>query len=100
MGEVTHPAVFEMKDKESLGSLIAMAGGVRFDAYVERIHVERIIPVRAAEFISAEYPRHRHSFCLVDGHAEEPAALEDGDVVAIFKIDGLAENRVSIWGTR
>ena len=99
MGSITHPAIFELKDKEALGNLIAMSGGLRFDAYFDRIHVERIIPFEQRSLYQRSILDIDIPFSSLSDLQKSSSVLEDGDVVKIFKIDGLAENRVSIWGT-
>ncbi|HTY10386.1 MAG TPA: SLBB domain-containing protein [Bacteroidota bacterium] len=99
MGEVTHPAIFEMRDKESLGNLIAMAGGLRFDAYFNRVHVERIIPFEQRHLYERNILDLDLAFGSLADLQKSSSALEDGDVVTIFKVANLAENRVSITGT-
>jgi len=99
MGEITHPAIFEMKDKESLGNLIAMAGGLRFNAYYDRIHIERIIPFEQRNLHERNILDLDVTFSSLTDLQKSSAPLEDGDVATIFKIVGLSENRVSITGT-
>ena len=99
LGEVTHQAIFEMKDKESLGSLIAMAGGLRFDAYVDRIHIERIVPFDQRKLYKRNILDVDIPFNSLTDLQKSTEAVEDGDVVTIFKIAGRVENRVSITGT-
>ena len=38
-GNVVRPAIYELGEKETLSGLIELAGGLRFDAYFDRIHV-------------------------------------------------------------
>jgi polysaccharide export outer membrane protein len=45
-GEITRPALYELRGDESLVDLIQMAGGVTAKTYLERAHVNRILPAR------------------------------------------------------
>lgn len=56
-GEVKHPAVFELKDKETLSDLLTYAGGFSDKAYAQKIKLEeigtqekRVRDVAAADF--------------------------------------------------
>jgi protein involved in polysaccharide export with SLBB domain len=98
LGAVVRPAIYEVKEKETLGDLIALAGGLRFDAYVDRVHIERVVPFE-------ERARYEKNVLDVDLQFASLAALhrssyriEDGDVVTVFRVASLAQNRVSISG--
>ena len=99
LGEVTHQAIFEMKDKESIGSLIAMGGGLRFDAYVDRVHIERIVPFDQRKLYKRNILDVDIAFNSLTDLQKSSDPVEDGDVVTIFKIANRVENRVSITGT-
>jgi len=99
LGSVTHPAIFELREKESLGSLIAMSGGLRFDAYSDRVHIERIIPFEQRNLYQRNILDIDLPFTSLTDLQKSSSTLEDGDVVTIFKVSGRAENRVSINGT-
>jgi protein involved in polysaccharide export with SLBB domain len=98
LGSVTHPAIFELKDKETLGSLIAMAGGLRFDAYFDRLHIERIIPFDQRSSYERNLLDIDMNFASLADLQKSPAPIEDGDVVTVFKVSSIPENRVSITG--
>ena len=99
VGKIVRPAIYEMRAKESLGDLVAFGGGVLFDTYAQRAHVERIIPFD-------ERSEHEKSIMDLDVYFKSlkdiqhnPFPLEDGDIVTFFKIDSLYENRVTITGS-
>lgn len=98
LGAVVRSAIYEVKEKETLGDLIALAGGLRFDAYTDRVHIERVVPFD-------ERSKHVRNVLDIDLDFPSLAALqkssyriEDGDVVTIFRVASLAQNRVSITG--
>jgi protein involved in polysaccharide export with SLBB domain len=98
VGQVMRPAIYELKEKEKLGDLIATAGGLQFDAYTDRIHIERIIPFE-------ERSRFRNNILDIDVRFENVQKLlssqldiEDGDVVTIFSVNQFRENLVTISG--
>jgi protein involved in polysaccharide export with SLBB domain len=98
MGSVTHPAIFELREKESLGGIIAMAGGLRFDAYFDRIHIERIIPFEQRNLYAHNILDLDVTFASLADLLKSQSSLEDGDIVTVLKIAGLSENRVAISG--
>ena len=97
-GEVVRPAIYELGNGETLGDLIQLAGGLRFDAYLDRIHIERIVPF-------AERPKYSKDVIDLDVKfktigelmgSKEP--IEDGDVVTVLKISDIPNNRVTVLG--
>jgi len=98
VGEVMRPAIYELKEKEKLGDLIAAAGGLQFDAYTDRIHIDRVIPFE-------ERSQFRNNILDIDMRFENVQKLlsssldiEDGDVVAIFSVNQFRENLVTLFG--
>lgn len=98
IGAVIRPAIYELKENESLSDLLALAGGLRFDTYINRIHIERVVPFRER----SKYTKDVVDIDLRFGSLEELRSskqpLEDGDVVTLFRISDLVQNRVSISG--
>lgn len=99
VGKVIRPAIYELKAGEGLGALVTMAGGLRFDADVRRVHVERIVPFdqrRAYDRDLLDLDVHVASApeLLSSTHA-----MANGDIVTIQNIIGLHENRVVIAGS-
>lgn len=97
-GSVVRPAIYEMKNNEGLGDLITMAGGLQFNAYVDRIHIERIVPF-------AQRRDFRYNVLDIDVRFEDADEikvsdypLESGDVVSVFSREYRLENRVRIVG--
>lgn len=97
-GRVVRPAVYELKEGERLGELISMAGGLRFDARIDRIHIERIVPFS----MQREF---KHNILDIDVmfdndndllESEQP--IEAGDVVTISRRQQRLENRVRVIG--
>jgi protein involved in polysaccharide export with SLBB domain len=98
IGQVMRPAIYELKEKEKLGDLIATAGGLQFDAYTDRIHIERIIPFE-------ERSQFRNNILDIDVRFENvqnllssPLDIEDGDVVTILSVNQFRQNLVTIFG--
>ena len=98
IGQVMRPAIYELKEKEKLGDLIATAGGLQFDAYTDRVHIERIIPFE-------DRSQFRNNILDIDVRFESvqkllssPLEIEDGDVVTILSVNQLRENLVTLIG--
>lgn len=97
-GRVLRPAVYELRNDERLGDLIGMSGGVRFDARIDRIHIERIVPF-------AMQQQFRHTVLDIDVRFENDMELlssehpvEAGDVITVFARPHRPENRIRIIG--
>ncbi len=62
-GEVLRPAIYEVKNRESVGNLIELAGGMKADANAQTVKLQRIVPghgttvrvVNAAPGATSEY---------------------------------------------
>jgi polysaccharide biosynthesis/export protein len=97
-GEVVRSAIYELRPEETLGDAIHMAGGLRFTAYVDRVHIERIVPFDKR----AEYDQDMLDLDVTVGSQSElvssKVTLESGDVVKVFSVSGRFQNRVYITG--
>ncbi len=98
LGKVLRPAVYELHAGQTLGELVALAGGVSFDAFTDRIHIERIVPFDLRKLFE-------RNILDIDVRFESVAQLmgsglvpEDGDVVTVRRISDLPQSRVTIVG--
>ena len=73
-GRVRRPAIYELKDEKTIGDLIAMAGGLAPDAYLQNVKVERILENRERTLIGVDLAREE----------ARNTALRDGDIVKIY----------------
>lgn len=98
VGRVLRPAIYEMKAGETLGALLTMAGGPRFDAHAERVHIERIVPFDKRK----EYSRDILDFDVHFKDANEfltnSSSVVNGDIVTVHEILHLYQNRLVIVG--
>ena len=97
-GNVFRPAIYELKEKETLADLLKYTGGLKFTAYFERIHIERVIPFAQRKLYSKNILSIDLSFQTVNELENSNYELEDGDLVSISEINQLPENRVEITG--
>lgn len=87
-GRVRRPAIYELKDEKTIGDLIAMAGGLAPDAYLQVAKVERILDSRERTVLSVDLGKE-------DGRATE---LRDGDVVTVHKVVDEVDGAVQLVG--
>jgi protein involved in polysaccharide export with SLBB domain len=98
IGSVVRPAIYEVKEKETLGDLVGLAGGLRFDAYFNRVHIERVVPFDEREKFDKNVLDTDVKVSSLTELQKSNYILEDGDVVSVFKVADLVQNRVSITG--
>lgn len=97
-GAVKKPATFELKDKEGLNELIDFAGGLKSEASIDNIRINRIRPFEDRtpdelydRFVtSLDYTRIMES--------NENYQLYDGDVITVNKILEKVRNQASVSG--
>jgi polysaccharide biosynthesis/export protein len=94
-GSVRRPAIFELKENEKLTDVLRFAGGTEADAALERIQIDRILPVAQR--------RPGHERVLVDIELAQlvngaPVQMQDGDRIKVSKISQTRRNRVAVRG--
>lgn len=97
-GSVMRNAIYELKQNETISDLIKMAGGLAFDAYTDRIHIERVIPFEQRNQYSKNFLDIDLNFNSKDELLSSNYLLEDGDVVSVLSINRERENLVIIQG--
>jgi len=114
-GAVKRPAIYEVKERETLSDLLRAAGGFRPDASVRRVAVYRLLPpasrssatpVRAVIdvplTVDPPAPGQAHAArggASIGGVAVPGLALEDGDSVVVDAIpSAMGEYHVTIVG--
>jgi len=88
-GNVKRPAIYELKDKNDLMSLIELSGGIIPTAYTQQIQVERIIKSE------------RHIVIDINDKNLSKAKnfiLQDGDLVKVFPIVEKDVNAIYLYG--
>ena len=86
-GSVNTPAIFELKDNETLASVLSLAGGLTNVAAGQKVKVERIHEREIRKV--AEFNLDK------DGLAKP---LQDGDLVTVFSISARFDNAVTLRG--
>jgi polysaccharide export outer membrane protein len=97
-GGVFRPAIYELKNGESLKDLLSFAGGLTFKAYFQTIHINRVIPFQQRDLYRNNILNIDLNFSSVDALEKSTYSLDDGDVVNIPFINEVPENKVSITG--
>ncbi|MBI4801790.1 MAG: SLBB domain-containing protein [Elusimicrobia bacterium] len=89
-GDVKTPAIYELKDGDSLTDLVAMAGGFAVTAYRGSVAMQRIFGHKFRDFYSGD---------LSEAYADESKdlRLNDGDLVKVFPITE-QDNAVNVAG--
>jgi len=85
-GYVNNAAIFELKGKETLKTLIEYAGGMKADASKRHIRVDRYSQNTIFETFHIPYSKARNF------------TMRDGDKVYIYKLDESADRSVNIYG--
>lgn len=98
VGRVLRPAIYELRDAEQLGDLVKLAGGLRFDAYADRLHIERIVPFDRRHEYDRDVMDFDATFDRVSSLLSSKTALENGDIVSVYGVDSRFQNRVVITG--
>ncbi len=94
-GQVTRPAIYELKDGETLTDLVKAAGGLTAQANSRRLIIERILP--AAER-SAGRDRGVIEVALEPASAVPAIRIEDGDVVRVATISDRIRGSIAVRG--
>ncbi len=97
-GSVFRPAIYELKEGENLKDLLSYAGGLDFNAFFQRVHIERIIPFDQRSKYTNNILSLDLNFSNVNELKNSSFALDDGDVVDILTINDKPQNRVTISG--
>ena len=100
-GSINRPAQYDLAPNETLTDLIREGGGLTADAAATRISITRIVPpaqrgTGGAQRVVVDVP-------LSKGPATAgtvpPVALEDGDSVSVFTVDGAVRDFVELTGS-
>lgn len=97
-GPVLRPAIYELRKGETLAQLIEFAGGLRFDAFTERVHVQRYVPFQQRQDFEREVLDLDLNFNTAEELLASPFQLEDGDVLTLARSGDLPQNLVIVRG--
>lgn len=97
-GEVKQSAIYEIKNDESIGDLLTMAGGLKNTAYLDRAQIDRIVPFE--ERTDYWNDRVLEDFNLGQIMKDDRLLkMRDGDAIQIFSILDMHRNDVYITGS-
>jgi polysaccharide biosynthesis/export protein len=94
-GSVRRPAIYEMLPGEQVGHLIRFAGGLRSDALVRRVQIDRVLPPH--QRVAGRY-RSLIDVDLTELERSDTGELADGDVVMVFGVTDERRNRIWLGG--
>jgi polysaccharide export outer membrane protein len=95
-GAVHRPAIFEVRGDEGVRGVLGFAGGLKADALVKRVQIDRIVPPEQREPGLTRVLRDVDIAAL--SAAGEDVSLQDGDIVLVFAISAELRNRLWITG--
>ena len=87
-GSVRRPAIYELKNEQTVEQLIAIAGGLAPDAFLESVQIERIRDNRERTRLDLDMTR----------AASVKTELQDGDVITVKSVLDREEGIVSLIG--
>src|SRR5512140_55837 len=99
VGRVIRPAIYELKPGETLGALLTLTGGPRFNAYINRVHVERIVPFDRRSLYARDIEDFDVTFSSLAQFQGCKTQIENGDIITVMGVGGMPANRVSIMGS-
>lgn len=97
-GYVLRPAIYELNDAETLGDLLRLAGGLRFDAYIDRMHVDRLVPFNERKNYANNFLDFDVRFATKEEIETSKFEIRNGDILSFFQVGSIPENRVTITG--
>ncbi len=96
-GEIRKPGIYELLPGENLKKLIEYAGGTLPTTYLERIQIERIVPLK--DRTKNEFERQFKDIDFRDMQSKNAdAVIVDGDMITAFPILNDVKNYVTISG--
>jgi polysaccharide export outer membrane protein len=97
-GFVLRPAIYELIESETLGDILKIAGGLRFDAYIGRVHIERLVPFEERKNYANNYLDYDLRFSTYQELESSNFEIKNGDIVKVFQVGSVPENRITITG--
>lgn len=94
-GAVIRPAIYELKEGETLADAIRFAGGVQPEADLRRVQIQRVLP---ADRRAPGADRAILDVSLTSPAEAEDVPLRDGDRVTVFAVLDEARNWVVVAG--
>jgi polysaccharide biosynthesis/export protein len=88
-GNVRRPAIYEMTEERTLQGALALAGGLRPQAYNQRTQIERAFQNRMQIVVDIPYEELAQ---------KKPVPVQDGDLVKVFSILPTTVNAVYLYG--
>ena len=98
VGEVTRPAIYEMREGETLSDAIRFAGGFTPNASRRRVQIERVqAPTDRGEGGRDRVTLDISPVSLAEGSPSD-VALMAGDVIRVFPVTERTRNRIAVEG--
>ena len=97
LGEVVRPGTYEVTDDETLDDILAAAGGLKSNASLRRIQIERVLPAEQR----AEGRERVTLDVAADGDGNGAAGrtlVKGGDVIRVFPVANRIRNTIAVEG--
>lgn len=88
-GNVSRPAIYELKGKARLTDMLKLAGGTTASSYLQRVQVERVQKKESKTIRDLD---------LQNLKGKDDIFVEDGDILKIFSINSLVTNKIVLQG--
>lgn len=88
-GEVRNPAIYELKDNETLQDALRFAGGIKPSGIAQNVRIETVIPGRERVIRTVDTKTNAQTRAVT---------LYDGDLVDVFSVRDTVANKVTIEG--
>ena len=98
VGNVVRPGIYELGDKGTVRELVELSGGPRFNTDLRRIHIERIIPFEKRKDFQGDVLDLDLNLDTFEAFQKNTTPIVDGDIVSLFRIADLPQNRVFLTG--
>jgi polysaccharide biosynthesis/export protein len=98
VGEISRPATYELKPRETLADLVRDAGGFSATASRQRVLIERILPPEQRREPGRDRITIDVSSDVLLAGSGAAVPLQNGDVVRVFPISERVRNRIILSG--
>ncbi|AZZ99597.1 SLBB domain-containing protein [Pseudoalteromonas sp. R3] len=89
-GQVKRPAIFELKEGDTAGSLIQMFGGFKEGAFLQRVQVNRVLNNAVKSVISVNFSENQIQYAPQGGDEIKVQAVNDEVVDSVSLIGAVA----------
>ena len=97
-GQVTRPAIYEMRGTETLADAIRNAGGFTATAFRQRLQITRVVPPAGRTAPGMDRITMDVAMAPSDAGLAPPLPLEPGDSITVLPISDRVRDRITVSG--